>query len=81
MHSWFELMEKLEDFFNKKYNGDIPQIKEITGYISGGGSDIYHINPFGSNTLQLIESDIISTGIRAGDIIVYKNKIERLEKI
>ncbi|OYT43022.1 MAG: hypothetical protein B6U88_02150 [Candidatus Aenigmarchaeota archaeon ex4484_56] len=81
-------MEELGGSFKSRFNGDTPQIEEITGYISGGGKaaidmgcGYYQINSFGSRTIQLTESRVYSTGIRMGDIIVYKKDIERLEKL
>jgi len=81
MHGWFSLEKELGDFSKNRYNGDVPQIKEITGYIAGGGLERYQINPFGRRSIQLTESEVYSTGIRMGDIIVYKKDIERLEKL
>ena len=88
MHGWFELVDKLGDFFKNGCNENILQIKEITGYISGGGRaavnrdyNYYQINPFGSKTMQLKESGVYSTGTRMGDIIVYEKDIERIRKL
>ena len=84
-HGCFSLTENPEDF-SDKYSEDMPQIKEITGYVSGAGKvpdnqnyDHYQINPFGRRTMQLTESEVYSTGLRMGDIVVYKKDIENIE--
>ncbi len=81
VHGWFELEDGLGEFFNKKYGEDVPSIGEVIGYVSGGNLNSYYINPFGFNTLQLTESGAMSTGIREGDIVVYKDKIKGIEKV
>jgi len=79
------LSENSKDF-SDKYSEDIPQIKEIIRYVSDAGKvpsnqdyDHYQINPFGRRTMQLTESEVYSTGLRMGDIVVYRGDIDKIE--
>ena len=79
------MSENPEDF-SDKYGEDMPQIKEITGYVSGAGKvpdntdyDHYQINPFGRRTMQLTESKVYLVGLRMSDIIVYRKNIDKIE--
>ena len=79
-HGYYELWRGPQNnkilIGNSEFDMYYPQVRSIVGYISGGNEHYLHINPYGSNRIQIDED-----GTRSGDYIIERSRIEKIKTL